>query len=360
MHTIPSRLSLYLFSFCVIFLLVACDSNAPLETNEEPKTRPAKLLVVGGGKQTDFLSFPAVVQSKKLSVLSFGVGGTVEKVLVVEAQKVKKGDVLATLDKRDLQAQLSSARAQFKNADTEYQRALRLIKEDAISRSKLEERKSKRDVTKSQLDTAEKALQDAVLIAPYSGGIAKVSIEQRQAVRSGEAAITLLGKGGLEAKINLPSSLVTNTGVRKKQSGDSYLVLEAAPTQQILTVFKEASLEADAVSQTIEVTFAFDAPESLVILPGMNAVVWIKDPSKSGAEETGISIPLTAIAVDGEQKYVWIVDTNTQLVSKRNITIEEGVGINLKVLTGLIAGETIVAAGVSYLSEGMKVRPWSN
>jgi len=359
MHTASPRYSLYLFSFFIISLLAACDSNAPVDTNKEPKARPAKLFLVGDNQQTDFLSFPAVVQSQKLSALSFGVAGTVDEVFVVEAQKVKKGAVLATLDKRDLLAQLSSARAQFKNADTEYQRALRLIKEDAISRSKLEERKSKRDVTKSQLDTAEKALQDAVLIAPYTGAIAKVSIEQRQLVKSGEAAISLLGKGGLEAKINLPSSIVTKAR-KPKQPSNSYLVLEAAPSQRIPTVFKEASLEADAASQTIEVTFTFDAPDNLVILPGMNAVAWINNPKKNQSEGTLVSIPLTAIAIDGDKKYVWLVDADTQFVSKRIITIDEGVGVNLNVLTGLKTGDTIVAAGTSYLSEGVKVRPWSD
>jgi len=347
-------------AFCLILLLTACDTTSPLDANKTPKVRPAKLITVGQSQQAGLLSFPAVVHSKQLSLLSFGVGGAVDELLVVEAQKVMKGDVLATLDKRDLQAQLTSARAQFENANTEYQRALRLIKEDAISRSKLEERKSKRDVNKSQLDTAEKALQDAILIAPYTGSIAKVSIEKRQAVKSGEAAITLLGKGGLEARINLPSSLVTKPSDRKKQSDDSFLVLEAAPSQHIPVLFKEASLEADAVTQTIEVTFSFDAPESIVVLPGMNAVVWVKDPSKKGTAGTGISIPLTAISVDGDQKYVWVVDAGSQLVTRRKITVEEGVGINLNVVTGLTVGETIVAAGVSYLSEGMKVRPWTN
>ena len=90
-----------------------------------------------------------------------------KELMVIEAQKVNKGEVLAKLDQRDLLAKLISARAQFKNANIEYQRALRLIKQDAISSSKLEERKSKRDVNKSQLETAKKALQDSVLIAPF-------------------------------------------------------------------------------------------------------------------------------------------------------------------------------------------------
>jgi len=200
------------------FLAVACDSGTPLfEKKTQTLVRPAKLIEIGQANDNDFLNFPAIIQSRQLSVLSFEVGGMLKELMVIEAQKVNKGDVLAKLDQHDLLAKLSSARAQFKNANIEYQRALRLIKQDAISSSELEERKSNRDVNKSQLETAEKALQDSVLVAPYSGAIAKVSIEKRQITQPGKSAITILGKQGLEGKINLPSSILPRQADEESQ-----------------------------------------------------------------------------------------------------------------------------------------------
>ncbi len=281
-----------------------------------------------------------------------------KELLVVEAQKVKKGEILARLDQRDLQVQLKSARAQFDNANAEYQRAVRLMKEDAIARSDLEQRKSQRDVNKAQLETAEKALQDAVLVAPYAGNVAKISIRKQQAIQAGESVINILGTGGLEALINLPSSILSKSGDREPAT-DSYIVLDAAPDRQIPVTFKEAALEADAASQTYEVTFTFGSPEDLIILPGMNAVVWFRDPGSSTSDSHKIQIPLTAIATDGGQKYVWIIDQKTMTVSKRNVVVAAGVGTNIGIVDGLKSGETIVAAGVSTLSEGMKVSKWS-
>ena len=350
------KLSLYIFA---VFFLVACDSESP-STKKEAATqiRPAKLIEVGQVNTDDFLNYPAVIQSQQSSVLTFEVGGMLIELMAIEAKKVKKGEVLAKLDQRDFLAKLKSARAQFENADTEYQRALRLIKEDAISRSVLEERKAQRDVSKAQLETTEKALEDSVLVAPYSGNVAKVLIEKRQIVQPGKPAISILGEGGLEAKINLPSSIIAKARKRKKKEVDSYVVLEAAPNRRIPAIFKEASLEADAASQTYEVTFTFKAPKGLNILPGMNATVWFKDPSKLATGISKASIPLTAIVTDGDQKYVWVVNKESMIVSRRNITVEDGVGMNLNVSSGLELGETIVAAGVSSLSEGMKVRLW--
>ncbi len=152
-------------SIFVIFWLTACNSESSSPANKtEALIRPAKLIQISQTNSNDFLNYPAVIKSQQLSVLSFEVGGMLKELMVVEAQKVKKGDMLAQLDQRDLLSKLKSARAQYENADAEYQRASRLIKEDAISTSVLEQRKSKRDVSKSQLETAEKALQDSVLV----------------------------------------------------------------------------------------------------------------------------------------------------------------------------------------------------
>ena len=340
-------------------LLVACDSGTSVvDKNIEVLPRPAKLLEIHLKNMHEFLNYPAVVQSRQLSVLSFEVGGMLNELNVLEAQNVVKGEVLATLDQRDLKAKVASAQAQYKNANSEYQRALRLIKQNAISKSKLGERKSKREVNKAQLETAQKALQDAVLIAPFAGAIAKISIEKQQIIQAGKPAITLLGKAGLEAVFNLPSSIVARVKRKEEASRDSYLILNVAPDREIPIRFKEAALEADAASQTYAVTFAFDKPEDLNILPGMNAVVWLKDPSKP-AINNKILIPLTSIAVDGEQKYVWVLDKNTMLVARRDITIEADVGERAGVSSGLQVGEVIVEAGVALLAEGMKVSKWS-
>ena len=352
-----SNTLLLAFPLFILSFLAGCDSDPPAPL--EALARPAKLLVIGQTKGDNYLNYPAVIESQQLSTLSFEASGVVKEVLVVEAQKVEQGDVLARLDQRDLQAKLKSARAQFDNADAEYQRAVRLIEKDAISRSELEQRKSKKDVNKSQLETAEKALQGSVLVAPYSGNIARVSIREQQAVQAGESAIVILGAGGLEALINLPSSIIAGAKEQKDPRISSYLTLSVAPDRRIPALFKEATLDADAASQTYEVTFTFEAPEYLNILPGMNATIWFKDPSESISEAPNVSVPLTAIVTDGEQKYVWVVNRELMVVTRRNITVENGIGANLNVSSGLELGETIVAAGVASLSGGQKVRPWT-
>lgn len=355
--TLPYKNPLFL-AFLTAFLLTACNDAQTIKENElEEKTYLSKLLNVTVDNNDKFLNYPATIKAQQLSILSFEVNGKVKDIFVKEAQVVKAGEILAKLDQEDLQAKIESARSQYDNSDAEYQRALRLIKGNAISQSDLEAKESKKEVSKSSLLIAEKALSNSVLKAPYDGVVSLVVIKKQQVLQAGSEAVHIFGFGGMKATINLPSSIIAKTA-NQEAATNSYIVLDAAPKQQIPIVFKEASLEADTSSQTYPVTFTFNAPKNLVILPGMNAVVWFKDPTLSTLK-SNIAIPLTAIGTDGEQKYVWIVDTESMTVSKKSVTIEPGIGTNIQIASGLEEGDTIVAAGISFLSEGMKVAAWS-
>lgn len=346
--------------YIIIFLLLsACSSESPI-TGEDPakKVRPVKLLSVGTEETGNLLNYPAVIEAAKSSSLAFQVNGELIELFVNELQMVKEGEILARLDQRDFQAKRNSALTQYKNADAEYQRAVNLYKEDAISKSTLEQRKTQRDVNKSVLKSADKALENTTLIAPFSGIVANVSVKKRELIQSGQAAIVIQGVNGLEAKVNLPASIITTANRDNTPVGNEFVILEAAPDRRIPATFKEISLQADTASQTYLATFSFSAPEDLTILPGMNATVWFKDPSTINNRGFNMRVPLTAISTENDQKFVWLVNESTMNVSRRNIVVEVGVGKSLNLISGLQQGDLIVASGVSYLSEGMKVRPW--
>ena len=347
----------HLHTLIILVLFIACGTD---NQQTENTARPAKLFVVGQGKAGDFLNYPAVIQSQQHSVLSFGVSGKVTHLYASESKKVKKGAVLARLDTQDFVSKLNSARAEYKNANEQYKRASRLIEEGAVSRSELEQRKTRRATSLAQVVSAQKALQESVLIAPFSGVVAKVEIQKRQLAQAGKPAITILGKSGLEAKIDLPASIVANAKDQKKASAaDTYLVLDAVPNRRIPAVFNRASLEADSTSQTYEVTFSFKPPKDFNILPGMNGIMWFRDPTRTADQREAQRIPLTAIATEGDQKYVWVVDTDSMTVSRRDIVVAADVGKLIRIKSGLKSGETIIAAGVASVTNGMKVIEWS-
>lgn len=335
--------------------LAACGSEAPVA--EPPKVRPAKLVTVQSAAQQRDLSFPAVVRAVQSAELTFPLAGEVVELSVLEGADIEEGAVIARLDQRDARNNLAQAQAEFQNAQSEFNRAERLVEQDAISRSTLESRQTQLEVRQAAVDTARKALEDTVIRAPFSGRISRVYVEQYQNVQAKEPVATIQSSA-TEAIIDIPGTIIAR--IPQLEPSNPRVVLDAAPDTEIPAVYREASGVADASTQTYEISFTFEPPEGLYILPGMTATVYTTFLFKGAGDivAEGIAVPLSAILAEGEQRYVWVVDDNMQL-RKREITLGGDITESATVTRGLEGGETIVAAGVSFLAEGMTVREWT-
>lgn len=343
--------------FAMVLATTASCSSDDAEQAREPAVRPVKLISLSAASGVETSRYPAVVSAAEYSELSFQVGGLLEELAVVESQQVEEGDLIARLDQRDFQSQLTTVRSQFQNADDEYQRAVRLAEEDAIARSVLEQRKSQRDVAKAQLDSAEKALQDTMIRAPFEGAVVQIAVRERENVPAGQLVAALMGRGALEVTVNVPASVIAEA--QQVENNSAFVMLDASPTSRIEASFKEADLLADTASQTYGVTFTFEPPDNLIILPGMNATVELSGSRRSDtATSSRISVPLSAIVSDGQSRYVWVVDADSMTVSRRDVTVADGIGDIAVVTEGLALGDTIATAGASFLADGMQVRPW--
>jgi len=346
----------YILCLSSALVLAACGEQAP-EPTVDQKSRPVKLIQIAGANSETSVRYPAVIGASQRSELSFPIGGLIAELQVNESDTVKRGDVIARLDARDLESSVNSARSTFANTEEEYQRAVRLAQQDAIAKNVLDQRKSQRDVAKAQLESAEKALEDSVLRAPYAGVIASVPVRRLQTVSAGTDIATIINVSTLDATINLPASVIAQVPTREDRGAS--VVLEAAPGREIEATFSEANLVADATSQTYAITFTFTPPDDLIVLPGMNATVIVRSSDASDTVSTAVTVPLSAVQSDGEGQYVWLVDPLSMTVSKRPIEIEPGIGESALVTAGLSLGDQIVGAGGAYLAEGLQVTPWT-
>ncbi len=345
------------FSVAFILLLFSqgCSEQQPSSTAIE-KIRPAKLMTVEEASVQRILTFPAVVEAAKSVELTFQIAGEVKELNVVESDLVQSGDTIAQLDQSDTISRLSQAKAEYENADTEYQRAENLYEQDAISRSVLDSRRTRRDITRAALDSVEKAFRDTTLKAPFSGRISRVLIRQFQNVQAKESVV-VLQSNEVEAVINVPSTIVTRA--RQIENFNARIILDAIPDEPIEAKFTEFSGEADQTTQTYSVSLSFEPPDNLLILPGMTATVELelRFTDESGIVLGGVEVPLSSILSEGDKKYVWMVSEDNSL-RKQIVEIQPNLSETVTVVEGLSPGDTIVAAGVNFFFEGMKVRPW--
>ena len=339
--------------------LLGCGAEEPPEASA-PAVRPVKLLVIGLADQVTTHRYPAVVEAARTSELAFPVGGVLHELAVTEARQVAAGALLARLDDRDYAVQAESARSEYDSAEAAYQRAVRLLEGNAISRGAVEERKSRRDTAKAAFDRARNALDDTVLRAPFSGVVARIHVRNFQSIQPNQAIVTLIGGGGaFEAAVDLPAAVIAASGAQTDVR--AHVVFDAAPGVRVPAVYEEAVLEAASESQTYEVRFRFRPPEGLVVLPGMSATVEMEVPAAAAPADAppAVAVPLAAVGSDGGGSFVWVIDPEEMTASKRAVEIAPAVGETVTVTGGLEPGETIAGAGAAYLAEGMRVRPWA-
>lgn len=343
-----------LISITFLLLLAGC-SESEVTTEKQNEPRAVKLITIGDESQSKTLTYPATIDTINSSKLAFQVSGKLEALNVIAAQNVNKGDVIAVLEQRNFINEVKSSKIQFETADNDYQRGLKLVKDGVISQRDIEQLKSKKEVAESQYDSAQKALSDSKIIAPYDAIVAEVPVKQLENISAGQHVVTLFGKGEMEAVVNIPASIVAT--VDSKQNNVASVILQDVSTAPIPATFRRANLEADSASQTYEVRFAFAVPNNLNILPGMNAS--LKITRESSSNTTRLLVPTFAIFEQNGEHFVWTVDAKTMQASKAPVKIENGIGEQLIVTDGLKAGDVIIGAGANYVTEGMKVRPWT-
>lgn len=345
-----------LVSSCLF--LSGCGRNADKASTVQDLPRPViyhEVAAAGGGSVR---SFPARVTASDLRELTFPRPGVVASVLVEESDRVVAGQILARLDDRDYVSALSASRARLENAVQALERARTLFAEDAIARNVLEQREAAEQVARSEFEAAEKALAEAQVEAPFAGVVSRVLVRESQAVAPGTPAVRIFSLSNLEATIAVPAAIILAAdGTRRAELGAT-VRLDGGSGAAIAAQFKSAALEADAASQSYAVTFGFESPEGLNVLPGMNAEVELElgQPGVAGL----VTVPLRSIDAVAAANYVWVVDRGVEphRVVRREVEVGAGIGEFLPILSGLESGEVIVGAGVSSLAEGMAVRPW--
>lgn len=342
----------------LVSILAACSGEVPQGRGDV--IRPAKLIDVVASSNIKTFSFPAVVEALSSKDLTFQVSGQIESIRFREGQEVKQGEVIATLVQRSFRNDVETARTQYDTAKLEFERAERLIVENAIAKSVFDQRKSQLDVATATLDSARKALEDTTLVSPFDGIIAVKHGKELQSINPSQPVVTIqTAEGAAEAMVKIPATLISRA--KQIEPIEAIVTLDAAPEFSIQGEFVAVTTVADERSQTFEVRFGFMPPEELTILPGMTGTVRSKlRLATSDQNEGQISVPLHAIVSDSQGQYVWVVDTESMTVSRREVQVGTGVGDALVVSSGLVEGDTIVGAGAGYLTEGMKIRRLQN
>lgn len=344
------------------FLLVACGDEAPPEKKEI--VRPVKLMTIDAGGAGSKIEYPGKVSAARSVELGFEVAGKIVELPISDGLAVKKGTLLGRLDDADYLAARDAAEANRKATESAYDRAKRIFDQGAGSQSEVDSTLRDIDVAKQSLKQAQKALNEAVLKAPFSGRVARKIADNFQNVKAKEPILLLEDISSLELDVNVPEQDFARMKPGSSLAERNELV---KPEIQVSTIsdrsfaakLKSFETAADPTTRTYKATFAFNKPADVNVLPGMTAKVILHIPGDVVKDAGGgFLIPAAAAIVDTDgSAYVWRFDQDSSQVSRATVTLGDMSGESVRVLSGLQGGDRIAVSGAAHLQEGMKVRP---
>lgn len=336
--------------------LVACSSDdAVKEVVEEAPLKPVRTLTVNLGGSSS-RSFTGVVDAARSAEIGFRVNGELKVVNTKEGDAIKEGQVLAQLDQTDFKIKLGASQAEYDRAKSEFNRAKSLLTKMAISASDFEKLKAQYSNAKAQLESAKQNMEYTVLKSPFGGVVAKQYLSNFEKISSSASFAMVQDLSAFEVKIDIPESVMIK--IKRNESPDVYAVFDGNAKRKYPLTFKKVSTRADEKTQTYGVTFVMDAPDDINLLPGMSTQVIAlqKSDSKSSVR---IYIPAHCVLEDSQGRFVYTVkaaDTGTGEVARRAVVVGELNENGIQIIQGLDAGDKVVTAGMSKMSQGLMVR----
>lgn len=369
---------------CICAMLTGCATEPP-PTERAP--RPVRVAEAIQAAVDEGRVFSGLVQAPTRSRLSFRVPGRIVRRPVDIGLRLRGGQLVAQLDATDFRlrveraaATLDRARAEARVVEASFERTQALYVNDNATAGDLDQAVARVEqarglLTEAQrsLEIAQRELEHTRLLAPTSGLVSEVFAAVGENVQIGQQVVDFVdGDAALEVEWTVPEGLIGQFRPGMEVMVRFPALGGASSPASIVDI--GATPRAGQATFPLVARFAETDPR---LLPGMAAEVHVRLPSASavrsgGKPPSGVVLPPHAVAGDPSGWYVFVVEDATEDAApgtKAGITAGElrqvrrqevSVGRlrpeGLEILTGLDGGETVVAAGVSFLDDGQTVR----
>ena len=357
----PPAAARALLAVSAAVLLAACGKSNQYHPPPPPTVTVSKPLSL---PVTDYLQATGSVAASKTVDLVARVEGYLRSVDFKDGSLVKAGDQLFVIEPEPYAAKLASQQAQLLNAQSEYERQLRMIKENATSQANVEKWQSQRDQAAAAVTLAKINLAYTRITAPFTGRIGRHLVDPGNLVGSAGSATKLATLEQIQPayvyfSINERDVLRVRAAARARGTP---INAEAPAVPVMLGLQTEsgyphegtldfANTGLDTGSGTLQLRAVVPNPERL-FLPGLFARLRIA----LDAPTPRLTVPDRIVGNDQVGAYVFLVSAGHKVVQQRVETgsVENGMRA---ILSGLAPDSEVVVDGLQNAIAGNTVTP---
>jgi RND family efflux transporter MFP subunit len=333
---------------CVSFLLLL-PGGCRNEQTPAPKDETTRVRVISIAPEDVSISVHSsgILASEEETKLSFKTGGIIAVIKAREGEKVKKGDLLASLDLSEIKAGAEMAGNAYEKALRDWTRAKNLYADTVATLEQFQNSTTALNVAKSNLEIAKFNQLHSTIIAPSDGTILKQLVRENELVGPGYP-VFLFGSRGKFWKVR--SGLSDRDVVRINPGDSANVSFDAHPGIRFPAIVDQVGGISNPMTGTFETELNLE-DMGYRLASGFIAVVDIYPSGK----ERYILLPVGAVMdADGKSGSVFSVSDSSTAV-RYPVSIETVKGSEIAV-TGIPQNvRRVVTEGAAYLKDGMKV-----
>lgn len=270
----------------------------------------------------------------------------IAKINFTEGEKVKKGQLLITLDNSKLKAAVASSKAAYETALRDNNRMNKLAKDGYLSTEALDTANSNLAAKKAELAAQQQELNDSILIAPFAGTVGAKTINPGDFVKAGSQLVRLVNRKQLKVIYSLPQVDISKTHLKQI----AYITTKAYPGKIFKAKISYISPAIDPNTGTFDV-HALLKNKKRLLEPGE----YVSVTQNLASAQPIIIIPESALQSSLSGNYVYLIKDGKAV--KKMVTVQRHVDDDVYISKGLHNKEWVIVMGQKNISPGQKVSP---
>jgi len=335
-----NRVSFTVATLLAVFALNGCGRKSVGAGNPLPAVA-VRTQVAESKKRVATEEDIGTVRAQLHSVIEAKVSGKIEQMLVVPGQQVTNGELLATIDAHEIQAQYDQALAVRQQAESDLKRATDLFQQKILSPSEFDAAQSKFRVADAAAAAAKTLLDYTKVTAPFDGVITRKDADVGDLAVPGKSLLEMEDARHLRLEADVAEALVDKIAL-----GDKLPVRIGVLETNLEGTVSEIAPSADPNSRTFLVKL--DLPS----VPGLRTGQFGRVAVPVGVT-AALRVPSSAVLQRGEMELVFVVaNGHAQL---RIVKTGKLVGNEVELVSGVDAGEQVVVDGAGNLVDEQPV-----
>jgi membrane fusion protein (multidrug efflux system) len=178
--------------------------NHETATTDAPPVNVRVLPVTVEPNLPDSFELPAVIEPNRIVNIAAEVAGRIERIPPTEGSRVQANELLVELNADLIRPQVEIAQAQYDRNKIEYERMAELVEMDATSRSDLDNATTDLARSKAQLAQVEAQLERTRIVAPISGVLNDLAVEEGEYVQPGMPVAEVVETDPVKVAVEVP------------------------------------------------------------------------------------------------------------------------------------------------------------